>query len=117
MFLREQWLIGSIKAQAQNWARQLADTPANLMTPTIFSKEVCSVLTKLGITVQVHDKEWAEQKQMGSFLSVSRGSCEPPKFVEIHYKGANDNSQPIAFVGKGVTFDAGGISLKVNITV
>ncbi|XP_076164692.1 cytosol aminopeptidase isoform X2 [Ptiloglossa arizonensis] len=108
----EQWQVGYIKAQAQNWARQLADTPANLMTPTIFSEEVSLNLTKLGISVQVHDKEWAKQKKMGSFLSVSHGSCEPPKFVEIRYKGANDDSQPIVFVGKGVTFDAGGISLK-----
>lgn len=84
------------------------------MTPTIFAKEVHSVLTALGITVQIHEQQWAEEKKMGSFLSVSRGSCEPPKFVEIHYKGADDNAQPIAFVGKGVTFDAGGISLKVR---
>ncbi|XP_033324821.2 cytosol aminopeptidase [Megalopta genalis] len=109
---QEQWRIGNIKAQAQNWARELSDTPANLMTPTIFSQEVSSCLSKLGITVIVHDKDWAEQKKMGSFLSVSRGSCEPPKFVEIHYKGAADDCQPIVFVGKGVTFDAGGISLK-----
>ncbi|XP_053975412.1 cytosol aminopeptidase-like isoform X2 [Hylaeus anthracinus] len=108
----EEWRVGNIKAQAQNWARQLADTPANLMTPTIFSQEVSSVLTPLGISVQVHDKEWAQQKKMGSFLSVARGSSEPPKFVEMLYKGADDNSQPIVFVGKGVTFDAGGISLK-----
>ena len=108
----KQWCVGNIKAKAQNWARQLADTPANLMTPTIFSEEVCRVLTDLGVKVQVHDKEWAEQKKMGSFLSVSRGSCEPPKFVEIHYNGADDESKPIVFVGKGVTFDAGGISLK-----
>lgn len=113
IFSREQWRIGSIKAQAQNWARHLADTPANLMTPTIFSTEVHTVLTKLGITVQIHNEEWAEQKKMGSFLSVSHGSCEPPKFIEIHYKNA-DNSQPIVFIGKGVTFDAGGISLKVK---
>ncbi|KAK9301667.1 hypothetical protein QLX08_006084 [Tetragonisca angustula] len=107
-----QWRIGNIKAQAQNWARHLADSPANVMTPTVFSEEVQAVLTKLGITVKVHNKEWAEEKKMGSFLSVSHGSCEPPKFVEIHYKGTDDDSQPIAFVGKGVTFDAGGISLK-----
>lgn len=62
----------------------------------------------------VHDKAWAEQKKMGSFLSVSRGSIEEPKFVEIHYKGGNPNDAPLAFVGKGVTFDAGGISLKVK---
>ncbi|KAK2575899.1 hypothetical protein KPH14_007267 [Odynerus spinipes] len=108
---QEEWQRGIIKATAQNWARQLADTPANLMTPTIFAKEVSSTLAELGIDVKVHDKEWAEQKKMGSFLSVSRGSCEPPKFLEISYKGA-DNEPPIAFVGKGVTFDAGGISIK-----
>ncbi|XP_011155067.1 cytosol aminopeptidase [Harpegnathos saltator] len=108
-----EWRVGIIKAQAQNWARQLADTPANLMTPTIFSQQVLEVLTHLGVDVQMHDKKWAEQKKMGSFLSVARGSCESPKFLEISYKGAeNPNEAPVTFVGKGVTFDAGGISLK-----
>lgn len=107
--------MGIIKAQAQNWARELADTPANLMTPTIFSQRVSEILTNLGVDVQVRDKSWAEQKKMGSFLSVARGSCEPPKFLEINYKGAeNPSESPVTFVGKGVTFDAGGISLKVN---
>ncbi|KAG7200871.1 hypothetical protein KM043_003234 [Ampulex compressa] len=109
----EEWKMGCIKAEAQNWARQLADTPANLMTPSIFSTEVSSSLTALGISVEVHDGEWAKEKSMGSFLSVARGSCEPPKFLEISYKGAEDSADnPIVFVGKGVTFDAGGISLK-----
>ncbi|KAL6446421.1 hypothetical protein ACFW04_001178 [Cataglyphis niger] len=108
-----EWRVGIIKAQAQNWARELADTPANLMTPTIFSQRVSEILTNLGVDVQVHDKSWAEQKKMGSFLSVARGSSEPPKFLEINYKGAgNPSESPIMFVGKGVTFDAGGISLK-----
>lgn len=85
------------------------------MTPTIFSEKVSAVLTPLGVKVQVHDKTWAEQKKMGSFLSVARGSCEPPVFLELSYKGANDQCEPpITFVGKGVTFDAGGISLKVS---
>lgn len=111
-----EWQVGIIKAQAQNWARELADTPANLMTPTIFTQRVSEVLTHLGIDVQVHDKSWAEQKKMGSFLSVARGSCESPKFLEISYKGAeNPNEAPVTFVGKGVTFDAGGISLKVSL--
>ncbi|KAL6262665.1 hypothetical protein P5V15_005458 [Pogonomyrmex californicus] len=107
-----EWREGLIKAKAQNWARELADTPANLMTPTIFSQRVFEVLTNLGIDVQVHDKSWAQQKKMGSFLSVSRGSIEEPKFLEINYKGADENESPVVLVGKGVTFDAGGISLK-----
>lgn len=84
------------------------------MTPTIFANEVLSTLNTLKISVKIHDREWAKQKKMGSFLSVSRGSCEPPKFLEISYKGTDNNEAPIAFVGKGVTFDAGGISIKVS---
>lgn len=111
---RNEWRKGIVKAEAQNWARKLADTPANLMTPTIFSQEVSSVLSQLGVSVIIHDKAWAEKKGMGSFLSVSRGSCEPPKFLEISYDGAGQGAKPpIVFVGKGVTFDSGGISIKV----
>jgi len=85
------------------------------MTPTIFAQRVFEVLTHLGVDVQVRDKSWAEQKKMGSFLSVARGSTESPKFLEISYKGAeNPSESPVTFVGKGVTFDAGGISLKVS---
>ena len=51
------------------------------------------------------DQKWAEEKKMGSFLSVSRGSDEPLKFLEVHYKGDSSGSDPIAIVGKGVTFD------------
>lgn len=83
------------------------------MTPTIFAEEVYSVLTPLGVEVEIHDREWAEKKGMGSFLSVANGSNEPPKFLEICYKGADSSEAPIVFVGKGVTFDSGGISLKV----
>lgn len=108
----EAWKAGQIKADAQNWARRLADLPANLMTPTIFSQQVSEVLSSVGVKVIVHDKAWAEAKGMNSFLSVSRGSIEEPKFVEVHYNGGNKNDAPIVIVGKGVTFDAGGISLK-----
>ncbi|KAL0132752.1 hypothetical protein PUN28_000469 [Cardiocondyla obscurior] len=108
-----EWRVGIIKAQAQNWARELSDTPANLMTPTIFSQQVCDFLVKFGIQVNIYDKVWVQQQKMGSFLSVARGSNEEPRFLEINYKGAeNPNDPPVTFVGKGVTFDAGGISLK-----
>jgi len=114
-FSRMEWNVGIIKAQAQNWARELADTPANLMTPTIFSQRVHKTLMHLGITVQIYNKEWAEQKKMNSFLSVSHGSDEPLRFLEIIYKADTDiNAPPIMLIGKGVTFDAGGISLKVS---
>ncbi|XP_018562536.1 cytosol aminopeptidase isoform X2 [Anoplophora glabripennis] len=111
------WVQGSIKAESQNLARKLADTPSNLLTPTIFSKEIQNILSPLGLTVQIHEKEWAVQQKMFSFLSVAKGSIEPPKFVEISYSKGNTNENPFVLVGKGVTFDSGGISLKPSASM
>jgi leucyl aminopeptidase len=58
------------------------------------------LLTALGVKVIVRDKSWAESKKMGSFLSVARGSIEPPVFLELHYSAASNKGKPIAFVGK-----------------
>ncbi|XP_069679643.1 cytosol aminopeptidase-like isoform X2 [Periplaneta americana] len=109
---RTAWERGVIKAQAQNVARNLMDTPANYMTPRIFAQNATELLTAHDVKVTVRDKSWAESKKMGSFLSVARGSTEPPVFLEISYTGASSQYKPIALVGKGVTFDSGGISLK-----
>lgn len=60
-----------------------------------------------------HDKAWAEKKGMGSYLSVAQGSAQPPVFIEVTYNGSsNEDDQPICLVGKGITFDSGGISIK-----
>ncbi|GAA5878969.1 hypothetical protein JCM16303_007248 [Sporobolomyces ruberrimus] len=108
------WETGKVYGEAQNMARLLKETPANRMTPTIF----CDFAKKkfegiANVTMEAHDLAWAEEQKMGSFISVSRGSDEPLRFLELHYKGAKDqNEKPIALVGKGITFDSGGISLK-----
>lgn len=109
---RAAWERGVIKAQAQNVVRKLLDAPANYMTPRIFAQNASELLTAQDVKVTVRDKSWAESKKMGSFLSVSRGSIEPPVFLEISYTGASEQYKPIALVGKGITFDSGGISLK-----
>lgn len=96
------------------------DTPANLMTPTIFAETVRARCEPLGIKVQAHDREWASAKGMNSFLSVTRGSAEPPVFLELHYNGvakhaaagSSSDKPPVCLIGKGITFDSGGISLK-----
>lgn len=126
------WGRGALKAEAQNVARKLADTPSNLLTPTMFAENVQNILGSVGVDVKVYDKAWAEEQKMYSFLSVARGSVEPPKFLEITYSNCSGNSPPYALVGmisdsstvhihiticlhllgKGVTFDSGGISLK-----
>ncbi|KAH9509551.1 bleomycin hydrolase [Bulinus truncatus] len=107
------WSRGQTLANAQNLARRLKENPANLMTPTIFCEEVKKSFEGLpNVEIIVREKDWAESQKMGSYLSVARGSDEPPKFLEIHYNGGNSADPPVVFVGKGVTFDSGGISIK-----
>ncbi|XP_062561028.1 cytosol aminopeptidase-like isoform X2 [Armigeres subalbatus] len=113
----DQWEQGWVLGQAQNWARSLMETPANLMTPSIFSENVKAKLACVNVDVQVHDENWAKEKKMGSFLSVTNGTKEPAKFVEITYKGEGSDDKCIGLVGKGVTFDSGGISLKPSASM
>ena len=85
-----------IYAEAQNFARTLMETPANYMTPTRFTEYVQSKFDGLSkVEIIVRDKYWVEEKKKGSFLSVSKGSSEPLKFLEMHYKygGGGDKSQ------------------------
>jgi aminopeptidase len=78
------------------------ETAANDMTPTIFAERAVSEFKGVANTVvEVHDQKWAEEKKMGSFLSVTKGSDEPCKFVEIRYNGGKEGAKPIALVGKG----------------
>lgn len=108
------WQRGVTLAKYQNVCKRLKELPANFLTPTRFAEEAKLLAEPLGVQVIVHDREWAEQKGMNSFLSVSNGShgSVPPKFVELHYFNAGDAEPPVVFVGKGITFDSGGISLK-----
>ncbi|PIA18330.1 hypothetical protein COEREDRAFT_23103, partial [Coemansia reversa NRRL 1564] len=107
------WSTGTVYAEAQNFSRDLTNTPANYMTPTIFSKRVEEELSGLkGVKVNVYDEKWAESQRMGGLLSVSKGSSEPLRFVEIIYRGGQSSDVSLALVGKGVTFDTGGYSLK-----
>lgn len=111
--IQEAWKRGTVLGEGQNFARSLMEAPANKMTPTIFGKIAKEKLGKLDkVQVTVRDQSWAESMKMGSFLSVSRGSSEPLRFVEVKYSGSKEGDAPLAIVGKGVTFDSGGISLK-----
>lgn len=110
--IKEAFERGTKLAEAQNVCRLLSETPANYMTPTIFGETVVDLFKNLPkVKVTVHEKQWAENKKMRSFLSVAKGSAEPPKFVEIHFNNKPD-SKPFVLVGKGITFDSGGISIK-----
>lgn len=108
------WQIGLQKAAAQNLARQLMDTPANLMTPTSFAQNAVEVLCKSGVNVEVKVKGWAETQKMNAFLACAKGSCEPPIFLELSYYGASREERPIVLIGKGITYNSGGICLKTR---
>ncbi|KAJ1826715.1 hypothetical protein LPJ56_002042, partial [Coemansia sp. RSA 2599] len=110
----DEWRAGEIYAEAQNWARDLMNTPANFMTPAIFAQRVQEELHGLeNVEVNVYDAQWAQEQRMGGLLAVSRGSEQPLRFVEIVYRGdLSSKDVSLAMVGKGITFDTGGYSLK-----
>jgi leucyl aminopeptidase len=91
------------------FARDLINTPSNDMTPTHLAKTALSLKNKM-ISVKVLERKDAERLGMNVFLSVTKGSHEPSKFIVLEYKGAK--SKPLALIGKSITFDSGGISLK-----
>jgi len=98
--------------EAVNLARRLAITPANDMTPTHLAAEATALAKSHGFDIKVRDAEWAQKHKMGSFLSVAQGSAQPPAFIVMHYRGDPESEKLLALVGKGITFDTGGISLK-----
>jgi leucyl aminopeptidase len=92
--------------------RDLANLPANICTPTYLAAEACD-LAKQHETLKttIHDRDAMKKMGMGSLLAVAQGSLEPPQLIEVHYHGQSD-TPPIVLVGKGITFDSGGISIK-----
>ena len=80
----QKWNVGLTHASGQNLCRFLEENPANIMTPTAFAKIAAEKLGPLGVTVTARDRAWAETMKMGSFLSVARGSDEPPVFLEVN---------------------------------
>ncbi|KAI5180671.1 cytosol aminopeptidase [Nematocida sp. AWRm80] len=95
-------------AEAQCFAKFLVETPANLMTPTLFTEYAKEYLPE-GVEVKVYNKDEIQKMEMNLFLGVSQGSVQEPKLLEIKY---TQGTECIALVGKGITFDSGGISLK-----
>ncbi|MDA0815142.1 MAG: leucyl aminopeptidase [Chloroflexi bacterium] len=103
---------GVIIAEATNAMRDMANEPANLMTPTIVASRAQQMASDLGIECRIIERAEAERLKMGSYLSVANGSIQPPKFIVLTYNGARTRGRYIGLVGKGITFDTGGISIK-----
>jgi leucyl aminopeptidase len=96
-------------------ARDLGNLPGNICTPTHLAERAQALAQELGLKCEVFDREKIEELKMGSFLSVTNGSDQPPKFIVLEYWGAGKKQKPFILVGKGITFDSGGISLKPGL--
>jgi leucyl aminopeptidase len=103
---------GRIIADSVFLARDLSNTPANLMTPTILAERSREVAGKAGLAVEVFGPDEIARLKMGALLGVARGSAEPPALIVVKHLPAGREKGPVALVGKGITFDSGGISIK-----
>ncbi|MCK4843361.1 MAG: leucyl aminopeptidase, partial [Dehalococcoidia bacterium] len=103
---------GSVAAEATNLARDMINEPANYMTPSQMAKAAEEIANKYNLEFQVFDSEDMEAMGMGALLGVAKGSNQPPKLITLSYKGDERSEKALGFLGKGITFDSGGISIK-----
>jgi leucyl aminopeptidase len=104
---------GQAIASAAIVQRDLANLPANVCTPTYLGDQARALAKQhTGLRVQVLDEAAIKKEKMGCLLAVSQGSHQPPRFIVLEYRGGKSEAAPVVLVGKGVTFDTGGISLK-----
>ena len=110
--LKEAFQQATLLSQCVNFSRNLGDMPGNLMTPKVLAEKTQAAFKGTSVKVQVWDKARIKKEKMGGLLGVSNGSDQEPRFIIMEYKGGKTTEKPIVFVGKGLTFDCGGISIK-----
>ena len=112
--IRSGFAEGEIIAAAQNFARTLVNEPGNILTPTELGKRTAAMCEQTGLSCEVHSTAKLKELGMGAFLAVAQGSAEPPALIVMRYEppAGTASDKMIALVGKGITFDTGGISIK-----
>jgi len=104
---------GVIVGESQNFTRTLVNEPGNKLTPTILGRRAAAMAAEVGLKAEVYSTEKLHELKMGAFWSVSQGSEEPPALIVVRYEPECVNDGPVlGLVGKGITFDTGGISIK-----
>src|SRR5207302_10644989 len=104
---------GRLLGECSNLARGMANEPGNTLTPTEFARRCQRVVSDAPVSIEVLDEQEIAKLGMGLFLGVARGSAEPPRLMVLRYEPAGAPSTPVlGLVGKGITFDTGGISIK-----
>ena len=111
--LRAAFLEGVIVGESQNFTRSLVNEPGNKLTPTVLGERAAQMSAEIGLGCEVHSTEKLHELKMGAFWSVSQGSEEPPALIVMRYEPEGVTDGPVlGLVGKGITFDTGGISIK-----
>ena len=110
--LEEGVRVGALIGSAQNVARTLQSRPGNVATPSHLAAEAQRVADEYGLVCTVFDEERMAREGMHAILAVSRGSDEEARFIVLEHRGGTEGQAPLVLVGKGLTFDAGGISIK-----
>jgi len=111
--LRAAFAEGVIIGESQNFTRALVNEPGNKLTPTILGRRAADMAAEVGIIAEVYSTEKLHALKMGAFWSVSQGSAEPPALIVLRYEPEGAKDGPVlGLVGKGITFDTGGISIK-----
>jgi len=107
-------IVGKAKliAEATNLARDMGNEPANYMTPSQMAETAKELANKYLLQSKVFEREDMEAMGMGALLGVAKGSSQPPKLITLTYKGDEHSEETLGFLGKGITFDSGGISIK-----
>jgi leucyl aminopeptidase len=104
---------GVVVGESQNFTRSLVNEPGNKLTPTLLGQRAALMATEAGLGWEVHSAEKLHELKMGAFWSVSQGSAEPPALIVLRYEPEGVTEGPVlGLVGKGITFDSGGISIK-----
>jgi len=103
---------GAALAEGVGLAKDLGNLPGNICTPSYLARQAQELAKRHGLDCEVLDERAMEKLGMGSLLAVTRGTREPARLIVLHYRGAGRKDKPVALVGKGITFDTGGISIK-----
>ncbi|HYH81542.1 MAG TPA: leucyl aminopeptidase [Longimicrobium sp.] len=104
--------VGAVTAAAENFARNLGNLPGNIVTPTRLAEVAGDIAGRFGMKLTVLGPKEMEAEGMGALLAVARGTDEEPRLIVLEHRGGDEGARPLVIVGKGLTFDAGGISIK-----
>lgn len=105
-------LVGQILAESTNYTRSIGNQPPNELTPAALAEEAKALAKDVGLKVTIFDEKKLKAGKFGGILAVGQGSAAAPRLIVLEYSGGNAKTKPVALIGKAITFDTGGISLK-----